>query len=254
MNEMFRDSVWQFLQVLVAVVALAVTIVLSIHQRRKRLSYEVISSSLLLSIREDIEDKIRIFYEDVEVRQVHLIVIQVVNSGNIPVESADFERALSLSFGEHSRIISDEITATVPEGLDIGYSVENGIIAFEPCLLNSKDSFTMTVLVSDYQGHVNIDARVVGVKEVEETGRGDDHPRLRPVFLSIVLGIYVYLAWRVSELLGHTLDGASFTAAIAVTALTGFTWFLVNGWWSTVTRPCRPQKVTSGTRGTPSQI
>jgi len=70
----------------------------------------------------------------------------------------------------------------------------------------------------------------------------------------VILGIITYLAWWACEQLRFTLDGASFAVGIGVAALTGSAWFMVDGWWSTATRPYRPQTVTLPTRETPSQI
>ena len=71
---------------------------------------------------------------------------------------------------------------------------------------------------------------------------------------ALILGIYTYLAWRISVWLGYALDEMSFAAAIAVAILTGFTWFLVSDWLSKMTRPYSPQTVKLDTKETPIQI
>jgi hypothetical protein len=70
----------------------------------------------------------------------------------------------------------------------------------------------------------------------------------------VILGIITYLAWWACKQLRFTLDRASFVVGIGVAALTGLAWFTVDGWWSTATRPYRPQTVTLTTKETPSQI
>ena len=76
----------------------------------------------------------------------------------------------------------------------------------------------------------------------------------RFVPFAVIFGIFIYLAWWASEQLGYALDGTSFWVGIFVAAVTGFFWFLVSDWWSTATRPYRPQTVTLTTRETPSHI
>ena len=76
----------------------------------------------------------------------------------------------------------------------------------------------------------------------------------RFVPFAVIFGIYIYLASWASEQLGYTVDWLWFGVGLLVGALTGGTWFLVDGWWSTATRPYRPQTVTLTTRETPSQI
>ena len=76
----------------------------------------------------------------------------------------------------------------------------------------------------------------------------------RFIGFTVICGIYTYLAWRISTWLGYAFDEVSFGAAIAVAALTGITWFWVSDWWSTMTKPFRPQTVKLDTKETPSQI
>ena len=173
MIELFRDPLWQFIGVIIGILALTATVVIFINQRkRKSLSYEVISSSSLLSVKEEIEGKLRILYEDSPVKKVHLIVLRIFNSGNTPIETDDYERPISMSFGEGARIISHEVTEALPESLRIDYVVEDERIVFSPCLLNNKDSYNLKLLVSDYQGHIDTDARVSGVNDMKEESPG----------------------------------------------------------------------------------
>ena len=76
----------------------------------------------------------------------------------------------------------------------------------------------------------------------------------RLIGFTVICGIYTYLAWRISRWLGYAFDEVSFGAAIAVAALTGFTWFLVSDWWSAMTKPFHPQTVKMETKDTPFQI
>lgn len=76
----------------------------------------------------------------------------------------------------------------------------------------------------------------------------------RLIPFTTVLGVCTYFAWQISELLGFILDVTSFTIGIVVAAFTGFIWFLLSDWWSTATRPYRPQTVTLPTAETPNQI
>ena len=70
----------------------------------------------------------------------------------------------------------------------------------------------------------------------------------------LILCIYGYVAWQVSESLGIALDLVSFSVGIFVAGLAGGTLFLISDWWSSVTRPYQPQVVKLQTKETPSQI
>ena len=70
----------------------------------------------------------------------------------------------------------------------------------------------------------------------------------------LVLSIFAYLAWQVSESSGIVLDPLSFIIGVVVAGLAGATLFLVGDWWSSVTRPYQPQTVKLETKQTPSQV
>ena len=181
MPDWLRDQVWAFVAVVVALVVAVATIVtmivIHIRQRqRKSLSYEVISVLPLLRRTEEVEGKLEMQFDGKVVRDIHLAVVRVVNSGNVSIKASDYERPFSLNFGEKSRVLSAEVSETLPSSLHATVRIDgaNKVVA-EPALLNAKDSFTVKVLVSQPNKQVNVDARVDGVKEVgmlkEQSGR-----------------------------------------------------------------------------------
>jgi len=181
MPDWLRDQVWAFVAVVVAVVIAVATIVtmvvLHIRQRQhKSLSYEVISVLSLLRRTEEVEAKIEMLFNEEVVRDIHLAVVRIVNSGNVSIKANDYERPLSLNFGEKSRVLSAEVSETVPSSLHATVRLDGANkVVVEPVLLNAKDSFKVKVLVSQPNEQVKVDARVEGVKEVgilkEQTGR-----------------------------------------------------------------------------------
>jgi hypothetical protein len=70
----------------------------------------------------------------------------------------------------------------------------------------------------------------------------------------VIIGSCTYLAWRIFERVGYALDVTSFMVGITLAAVIGFAWFQVGEWWSTMTRPYRPQTVKTDTKETPIQI
>lgn len=167
MIDILRDPMWQFILPMLAIV---VAVVLYWKQRtRKKLSYQVISCTPLLSVEEEIEGKLKIFYEGKPVQQVHLITVKVMNSGNIPVLSTDYKRPISFSFGEDAEILTTEIAKTDPDNLQASVNIQEKKVVLTPILLNQGDSVTLKMLVTKLKNQVpEVDGRVVGVKEIRE--------------------------------------------------------------------------------------
>jgi len=177
MLEILRDQVWEFVGgVFLGLVAIVVSIFLWWTQRRRKaLSYEIISRTSLLSIEDEIKGKLEIFFDGKPVQDVHLIVFKIVNSGNVPIVSTDYERPVSLTFGENPQILSAEVSETNPDNLRASVDIEATRVVLGRVLLNSGDSITLKFLVSQL-GEVSVDGRIVGVKEMRErTARGTEN-------------------------------------------------------------------------------
>jgi hypothetical protein len=168
MGEILRDPLWQFIGVILAVLAIGVSILIYLLQRnRKSLSYEIISNTSLLTVNEKVEGKLQILYEGTPISDAQLIVIRVLNSGNVPILETDYKLPLQFVFGKGAKILSAEVTDKVPDNLPATVTSNDNSFEFKSTLLNSKDSITVKALVSDYQGRPKPVARIIGVNSVE---------------------------------------------------------------------------------------
>ena len=168
--EILRDPLWQSVGAFLVVGATIV--IYFLRRRKKRFAYEIISSSSLLSMRDELERNLEIRYGGHEVKDVHLINLKFYNSGNVPIKSEDFERCISIDFGGESRVLSSEVMDTNPQSLEIEYDTSKSTIKLDPVLINSKDSFSIKALVSDYQNELDVDARIVGVSSIRRGPKG----------------------------------------------------------------------------------
>lgn len=85
--------------------------------------------------------------------------------GNVAIAPTDFERPLSFSFGDGSRILSAEIIKTYPITLKPTLNLLSNRVSLEPVLLNGNDTLTIKLLIFQYGGQVIPDARAAGVRE-----------------------------------------------------------------------------------------
>jgi hypothetical protein len=163
--EILRDPISQFI---VAVIAVIVTIAVYLSQRsRKELSYEVLWDFPLIGIR-NVEEGLQLLFKGRPLRNAFLFQLRLVNSGNTPIVPADFERPLSMNFGKDVILLNVEVEEANPENLKASLLVKNQSIVLNPVLLNSEDSITIRCMLSEYDGNIEVDARIAGVKKVEE--------------------------------------------------------------------------------------
>ncbi len=167
MPDILRDPLWQFVGALLALVAILVSLGLyQIQRGRKELSYEMISRTRLLSVAEELQGKLQILFENTPVSKVDLVVLRLTNTGNTPVTSTDYEREVSFKFGEGVRILTAEVSETIPENLRASVVLDDSRIVIQPALLNGGDSVTVKALLSQYDCKIEVDGRIVGVKRI----------------------------------------------------------------------------------------
>lgn len=188
--DVLRDSLWQFVGAAVAVLALVTSIVVAILQRRRKLlDYEVLTDTPLLTIREELQGRVKVLLDDQPIQDVSVVVIRLLNRGNLPIRASEYERPVVFTFGEVARVISAEVTEQVPLNLSAEIEAETNLIRVKPVLLNGRDSITFKCLVAGAQ-EPRVDARIVGVSAVRRYDSAESPTRLAVG----VIGVLVALA------------------------------------------------------------
>lgn len=197
MLEIIRDPLWQFVGAMLAVVALVASfLIYQLQRSRKGITYDVLSRTNLLTVREELEGKLQVLYEGEPAKSLTLIVLRVWNSGNQPILAADFERPVSFCTGKTSRLLSAAVTQVEPPELMVDVEVVENMLTIMPTLLNSGDAVTLKLLVRDSGSALCPDARVVGVKSIRRAGEGSKlFPALATTaMILLAAGFYLYTA------------------------------------------------------------
>lgn len=168
MLDILRDPVWEFVGGVVITIVIGV-IAWWTQRRRKALSFDIISRTPLLSAEDEVKGKLQVLFYGEPVQDVHLATVMIINSGNVPIISADYERPVNLSFGEEAQILTAEVTETNPDSLQVSVDIEATRIVLRPVLLNGGDSITLKLLINRLGG-ISVDGRIVGVKDIRELG------------------------------------------------------------------------------------
>lgn len=152
-----------------AVIA-AITVPLIIYflqKSKKRLAYEVVSNTQLVGVKTEVQNKIKIYYENKLVENVYLVSIRLINSGNQPISIDDFARPINIQLGSNTKILTCEVLEQNPKDLDVSILKMQNSFEIQPLLLNPNDSLTLSILLSDYREELEVSARVKGVRNIE---------------------------------------------------------------------------------------
>lgn len=167
--DFIRDPLWQFVGAILGILAIIVTIILFFIQRRKKsLTYEIISRTSVLSASDEVSGKLQILYQGEAVRKVHLLVLKLANTGNVPITTLDYEREVSFMFTDCEKILSAELSEVQPPNLAAEIVTKEKSVSLKPILLNPGDSISLKLLISGFDNKIDIDGRVVGVKSISK--------------------------------------------------------------------------------------
>jgi uncharacterized membrane protein YidH (DUF202 family) len=197
MLDLLRDPLWQFVGVILTVVTVVVSFLIYwLQQQRKGVTFEVISHTSLLTVREELQGKLQVLYDGEPARSLSVLVVKVWNSGNQPILPVDYERPISFCVGQPARILSADVTELEPASLSINCRTEGNQIALDSVLMNPGDSITIKLLVRDSVNVICPDARIVGVKTIRQAGSSGRAFNFLSgsALVTMVLGFYLFFS------------------------------------------------------------
>lgn len=141
-------------------------------RQRKELSYEIPYFATLISA-DDASGEIEVFYRGEPIKNLWSFVIKIINTGKVPIISDDYVRSIVISL--MGKVVKYQVVETTPHDLLPEFVIvedsETGYysgLRMSKLLLNSGDSITLSLLVSDYGGGLEISGRIAGVKEIKD--------------------------------------------------------------------------------------
>lgn len=222
MRELLNSPMWQFVGVVLAFVALIVSILVFLKQRqRKELQYALINLTPLLSVEEELRGRVRILFDEQPVDNVYLVVLELFNSGNNPIATDDYEQPITLGFGENAQVLSSQIMRTVPEDLPVKIESKKETILLNPLLLNAGDLIVIKVLATGSENYINVKGRIRGVKQIQETIPSSNRAFIRS---DIKTGLLVTVPSFFAGIFLIILDSAYVLGGIAVISVCILAW------------------------------
>lgn len=164
------SSVWQFVGTGVTILAAVAGVIRYFWMRNiKSLSYDLISATPLIA--KAARGKVEVLFEGTIVDDVHLVQLQVTNTGNVPITDTDYAVRLGFRLNSRAQVLSVEVTSASSAALRDACEVivvSQNEVAVSPLLLNRADSITISCLVRNFDGSVVPLGRIVGVRNITQ--------------------------------------------------------------------------------------
>lgn len=171
--DFWRDGIWQSWGVLVAVFFGFVGLGLwgvdrQKQQRRKQLTHAVISDAPIAQVSASLRKRVEILFDGVPSADLRLMILQLKNSGNSPIERNDYDEPVRFEFEAPREVVDGEVLFTQPEDLidakdaKTFLTVNGNNVILKPLLLNPKETITLKVLLKGQKGQMRARARIVG--------------------------------------------------------------------------------------------
>lgn len=173
MDQMLRDPIWQFIGVIISLVALVVAIAaIRFQQQRKALGYYYsIDRPVFYLFNKALRDRLVVTLDGKPVTGLSTREVCFFNYGNTPIIPSDYVEQLTVAFPDGVRVLGVAVTDTVPQDLSVGVQNTNGKFGVAPTLLNPGDEFVLQFLVEQPHDELGayplITGRVSGVKKLE---------------------------------------------------------------------------------------
>jgi len=160
-------------ELVIGAVALVLTFIGIRQHKRKALYYEFVSCTSLVSVKDIVQDDIQILYKGEEVKNVDLLEVRIINSGNASIEEIDFHRSLALVVNDEAKILTATIKNRAPSDLDISVEItdESKKATLSKTLLNPGDEIIINLLVTKYS-KINLEGRISGVNNFKGLAPG----------------------------------------------------------------------------------
>ena len=147
-----------------------------LSQRRKQLSYEILSNASLVNLLDDIKDRLTIQFDGAPVYDLHLVVVKIVNSGDVAIRSAEYEGKIAVVFSGDATILLADVEETRPKNLHerslkdkekkpLIESFGGQEVVLRPVMMNKGDYVKVRLLVNNPPGEPQLVGHIEGIHE-----------------------------------------------------------------------------------------
>lgn len=202
-----RDGIWQFIGAIVAVFAIGVTWwTFRLQRSITELAIGVVRHRMVLSVPDQMQKRVVISFDNQPVENVAMVDIAVKNSGTKPILEDDFNREITIRFGDGAKILSTSFLKTHPSGLAPQLYTQSNIVTLHRLLLNPGDHAILQFLVSSIDRKVTFDARITGVTELVRPFLIQRRPSLITIIKKSAVNYFAFVGITGVYVFGKSLE------------------------------------------------
>lgn len=132
----------------------------------RQLAYQVISLTEISALKSEHLPDVQISYGGDQIEQGGIITIKLLNIGDAPIYSREFDGPIEISLDSNSSFIDSKVVSKYPDNLKPNALLSDGIIKIQPLLLNPNDEMTIQAIVKGSLSNINVSGRIGGIKEI----------------------------------------------------------------------------------------
>ncbi len=166
MLELFRDPLWQFVGAILALVGIVPFL---FDRKRKAISYQILSDTPLMSVKEKTNDKLQVQIHGDIVHDARILVLKLTNTGKLPIAPGDFVTPIDFRFKGNEKIYDAEILKTQPSNIKPNLEVTPTEVLLKLVLLNRRDSITLRIITANLKDPPEVGGRITGVIKIGVT-------------------------------------------------------------------------------------
>jgi hypothetical protein len=169
------DPLLRLLGIVIVFISIALFVLIYWKFRAsKEITYHIISITKVLSVVEspEVKGRVQILLDNKPVRDVHVVVVRIWNTGSLPIERKDYDnnRPILFDFGEEAEVLEAEVvkasTPSLMKEATASLKWNDKSVMLEPLLLNKKTSLKIKFLITKIKDSQEIkldNAGLIGV-------------------------------------------------------------------------------------------
>jgi len=153
-----------------------------LSQKRKRLSYEILSNVPLKEVPAHFKDRLQVQLDGSPVHDLYLLVVKVINSGDIAIRSNEYDGKVTIVISNQSKVLLAEVEETRPDNLHerslkskekkpLIESFEGSDVVLRPVMLNKGDFIKVRLLVHNSPGEPQLLGHIEGIHDFKKITR-----------------------------------------------------------------------------------
>jgi len=170
-KELLPKWLWDFLILAIPLIGLVMVLLPYMLPAKKELSYEILSESRIVDLDAPPVKGLAASYHGAPLSKLSSLLIRIVNTGKIPIDTDSFDTDLWIPFGENAKVLHFNVTNRSPDNLVPDAVFDEGNLVIKPLFLNPGDEFTVNLFVAGEYETPILEGKIGGVDAFNHLAR-----------------------------------------------------------------------------------